>query len=409
MLTVEEARSLVLAHSRVLQPRRVNLADALDLALAEPIVADLDLPPFDKALVDGYAVRASDCVGEGPHRLRVGQEIVAGKVATRPLDLGEAAVIMTGAPLPLGADAVVMHEKTRVDAEGFLIIPGPIKPGDGRMEQAREMRRGQVLFEPFVALDAAKLGVLASVGRTEVLVRPRPRVIIIPTGDELVPIAATPGPGQIRETNSVVLAGLARKFDCEPIVHPVAPDERIALSAAVAAALADRPDVLLLCGGVSAGKRDLVPEALTANGVETLFHKVRLKPGKPILFGVRSGDGFNPTLVFGLPGNPVSGIVGFLLFVAPAIGQLLGGGLRGGRVAQESATLTAPFRQRGDRETYHPASVRRSDDDTLWASPLEWAGSADLYTAARASGFIRFPAVDRDYQAGDHVEVLWYP
>ena len=402
MLTVEEARSLVLGYARAPSPRRVPLADALGLALAEPIASDLDLPPFDKALVDGYAVRASDCEGDGPHRLAIGEEVVAGMVATRALAPGEAASIMTGAPLPIGADAAVMHEKTRIEPGGELMILTTVNPGDGRLTRGRELRRGQTLFEPPVILDAAKLGVLASVGKWEVLVRPRPRVAIVPTGDELVAIDAAPGPGQIRETNSVVLAGMVRRLGGEAVVFPVAPDDAKRLEAAIAQALSDRPDVLLLCGGVSAGKRDLVPASLSACGVETIFHKVRVKPGKPVLFGVRAEADGAATLAFGLPGNPVGAIVGFLLLVAPSL-------VPGFADRREDAELTEVFPHRGDRETYHPASLETGDDGTLRATPLKWAGSADLYTAARADGFIRFPIGDRDHRAGDRVAILRYP
>ena len=404
MLTVAEARSLVLGYARAPSPRRVSLADALGLALAEPIASNLDLPPFDKALVDGYAVRAADCDGDGPHRLAIGEEIVAGSVATRALAPQEAASIMTGASLPNGADAAVMHERTRIEPGGELVILGRVRAGDGRLLRGREMRRGQTLFQPPVVLDAAKLGVLASVGKGEVLVNPPPRVAIVPTGDELVRIDEAPGPGQIRESNSVVLAGMVRRLGGEAVVHPVAPDEPKRLEAAIRSALSDQPDVLLLCGGVSAGKRDLVPASLSACGVETIFHKVRVKPGKPILFGVRAdGGGDGPaTLVFGLPGNPVGAIVGFLLLVAPAL-------LPGFADRREDAELTEDFPHRGDRETYHPAALETGVDGTVRATPLKWAGSADLYTAARADGFVRFPVGDRDHRAGDRVAILRYP
>lgn len=414
MLSVAQALETILAQSRPLEPRRVGLDVALGCRLAEPVRADLDLPPFDKALMDGYAVRSTECAEEGPRRFSIGEEITAGRTPSRPLAPGEAAVIMTGAPLPEGADAVVMHEKTTVDGDGFVTIPCPVRPGEARLPKGREMVKGQVLFETGEQLNAIKLGVLAAVGKSEILVTPRPRVVILPTGDELVAIDATPGPGQIRETNSTVLAGLVRTHGADAIVRPVARDEPEALRQAILDALTDRPDILLICGGVSAGKRDLVPDVLASIGVTTLFHKVRLRPGKPLLFGTIEsvpsvekatearqfvGPG---ALVFGLPGNPVSGIVGFLLFVEPALRVLHD--VEDRRRKPRPVTLDTDFRHRGDRPTYHPARI--SQEDPLRASPMPWAGSSDLYTVSRADGFLRFDAGDRDYQAGEIVDFL---
>lgn len=435
MISVEQARAIVLDRCRPLPFARAPLDQALGRFLAEPVTSDIDLPPFDKALVDGYAVRSSDCVSEGLRSLTIGEEIPAGKTPTRPLAVGEAAVIMTGAPLPDGADAVVMHEKTRIGDDGRVLIPCPISAGEGCLKRGREMKAGQTVLRARDLLDAIKLGVLASVGQSTVTVAPRPRVIIIPTGDELVPVAERPGPGQIRETNSTVLGGLARSMDAEAIVHATVPDEPETLERAIGRALADRPDVLILCGGVSAGKRDLVPAALAANGVVTLFHKVRVKPGKPLLFGIATHGAPLPeppdavdesrihdaaarlrpqdarTLVYGLPGNPVSGIVGFLLFVAPALlrmglGSLMGESWCPPHEGLERARLAAPFRQRGDRPAYHPVSWDGADRQV---TPLPWAGSSDLLSLAMADGFARFEAGDRDYETGEEVEILRLP
>ena len=432
MISVEEARAIVLDWCRPLPFACVPLDQALGRLLAEPVVSDIDLPPFDKALVDGYAVRSSECADPGPHRLVIGEEIPAGKTPTRSLAVGEAAVIMTGAPLPDGADAVVMHEKSRIGEDGRVLLPGPISPGEGCLKRGREMKAGQVVLQARDFLDAIKLGVLASVGQSLVTVAPRPRVVIIPTGDELVPVDERPGPGQIRETNSTVLSGFVRSMHADASVHATVPDEPEALRIAIAKALAHRPDVLILCGGVSAGKRDLVPGALVANGVTTLFHKVRVKPGKPLLFGIathgvplpnradhndwtateNSAGLLRPedalTLVYGLPGNPVSGIVGFLLFVAPVLRRMAMGGVMGNSwyptfEGADRIRLAAPFHQCGDRPTYHPVARIPFGGPV---TPLPWAGSSDLLSIAKADGFARFEAGDRDYEAGEEVEFL---
>lgn len=424
MLTVEEALAAVMEQARPLPPRRIPLVDALGCRIAESVSADLDLPPFDKALMDGFAVCSDHCQGPGPHRLVIGEEILAGWTATRPLAPGEAAVIMTGAPLPSGADAVVRHEKTEDPGDGTVLIRGEVRSGQARLVQGRELRAGDVLFRPGDLLNAAALGVLASAGREEIRVIPRPRVVIVPTGDELVAPRERPGRGQIRETNSVVLAALVQACGGQAVARPIAPDDPRTLRRALSDALEPRPDVLIVCGGVSAGKKDLVPDALTSLGVQILFHKVRLKPGKPLLFGVGPlrpnsdepsamlGGDLTPEaptpLVFGLPGNPVSGVVGFLLLIAPAFARLRGEPRHLVNALEIGGTLAQPFQHRGDRPTYHPGRLLGGGPDPEF-EPLAWAGSADLRTVSLAHGFIRFPEGDRDFQAGEPVRFLRLP
>lgn len=401
MITVDEALRAVLARAAQLPPCTSALADALGRALAEDVAADLDLPPFEKALMDGYAVRASDLAG-GNDRLSVGEEITAGRTPTRPLGPCEAAAIMTGAPMPEGADAVVIVERTRRDGESVVIEHPTVTTGQNVMKRGREMKKGEAVLARGEVLNAASLGVLASVGRTRVEVTGRPRVAIVSTGDELVEPDRVPGPGQIRNSNATVLRALAAENGAEVETYPIAPDESKALREVLGRGLS--ADVLLITGGVSAGNRDLVPAALEGLGVSKVFHKVRVKPGKPIWFGVGPGrdDGSPGALVFGLPGNPVSNIVGFLLFVRPALDTLAG--RPGHRDRSVSARLTKRFVHTGDRPTYHPA--RRLEGEPLSIEPLDWAGSADLRTVARADGFAVFPAGDRDYSAGEIVRFL---
>lgn len=397
MLTVEEALIAVLERSRPLPARTRALADALGCALAEDVAADRDSPPFDKALVDGYAVRASDLNGAA-RRLTIGEEITAGRVPTRPLNPGEAAIIMTGAPLPEGADAVVMIERTRREGAQVLIDDPTVAAERNLLRRGREMRAGDIVLPRCQRLTPTQLGLLASVGKSEVLVVPRPKVAVVPTGDELVEPGQVPGPGQIRNSNAVMLQALARSADASAEVLPIAPDEPNRLREILRRGLAS--DILLITGGVSAGSRDLVPAALEELGVSCVFHKVRLKPGKPLWFGIGPPRGDDPgALVFGLPGNPVSGIVGFLLFARPALEALAGRDSRPTPFVQER--LARPFVHSGDRPTYHPA--RRRDG---LIEPLQWAGSADLRTVAQADGFAIFPAGDHRYNAGDVVGFL---
>jgi molybdopterin molybdotransferase len=281
-----------------------------------------------------------------------------------------------------------------------VILEGPVRPGLNRLVRGREMKAGETLLARGTQLDAAKLGLIASAGRTEVLAHIRPTIKVVPTGDELVPVSEIPQPGQIRNSNGVMIAGLARSWGAVEVIEcPIAPDHPARLRSALDDAIG-RSDVILVCGGVSAGTKDLVPEALADLGVCQVFHKVNVKPGKPLWFGVlpylMSAWG---QLVFGLPGNPVSGVVCFLLFVRPALEALAG--LPPKRTQLASFRLGAPYEHRGDRPTYHPA---RLIDEQVF--PLDWAGSADLRSVALSDGFAAFPAGDAGYRVGDPVDFL---
>jgi molybdopterin molybdotransferase len=302
---------------------------------------------------------------------------------------------MTGAPLPSGSDAVVMVEKSRLE-DSTVILPGPVARGQNRLIQGRELKAGEVLLPKRTLIDPTKLGLIASAGRAELLAIPRPTISIVPTGDELVPPGLKPAPGQIRNSNGVMLAALGRSWGAIDVVeHPIAPDDPARLTLALRAAL-DRSDVTIVCGGVSAGNRDLVPACLMELGVQPVFHKVDVKPGKPLWFGVDPGT---DRLVFGLPGNPVSGVVSFLLFVKPALDALAGHFPK--RTQLASFCLGESFTHRGDRPTFHPARLENG-----FVFPLDWAGSADLRTVALADGFASFPAGDRTFSVGEKVPFL---
>jgi molybdopterin molybdotransferase len=406
MLTVEEALALVMAEARPLPPRPSPLIEARNRRLAEDITADGDQPPFDKALVDGYAIRSDDL--SRAERLRVGETIVAGQVPTRALSAGEAAVIMTGAPLPPGADSVVMHEQTEsLDGEVRFVRASEVRTGQNVLSRGRVHRAGDAILGAGMLLNAPALGLLASVGRTQVSIVPRPRVAILPTGDELVEPDRVPGPGQIRNSNAVMLEALVTDHGAIPRAMGIAPDEPGPLRGLIQDGLRD--DVLIVTGGVSAGQRDLVPPALEEVGVRRVFHKIRLKPGKPLWFGVGPARHGRPgTLVFGLPGNPVSGLVGFLLLIRPAL-HLLEAGV-GPLPAPPRVRLAAPYTHRGDRPTYHPARwverTSRHEGVAGVVETLSWAGSADLLGVTQADGFAAFPAGDRVFAAGEIVPFL---
>lgn len=396
LLAVTEAQRIVLEHTQRAVAETYVLSEiCLGDVLAEAVACERDSPPFDKAMVDGYAIVASD-IAAGKQTFRVTHEILAGQFSESPVVSGEAASIMTGAPLPPDADAVVMLEQTELVGDQVR-IPVSVKPRQNIMARGSEMRAGEVILQPGAVLRAMELGLLATLGRAAAQLFRRPRVAILSTGDEVVEPGQPLGMGQIRNSNASMLAALVQREHGIPRYHGIARDTVSSLGPAIQRGLQD--DVLLITGGVSAGKVDLVPEVLAQMGVETHFHKVSLKPGKPLLFGTRGN-----TLVFGLPGNPVSGLVGFELFVAPALRKMLGK-----PEPHIPETLRANWSiaggNRSDRPTYFPVKLHMSDGRYI-ATPLAWKGSGDLRTLSEADALAVFPAGEVRYAAGDSVNVL---
>ncbi|MGC8639368.1 MAG: gephyrin-like molybdotransferase Glp [Isosphaeraceae bacterium] len=404
MLTIAEALALVIEQAKPLPAEDRALREVRGCRLAEEVAADLDQPPFTRSLVDGFAVRSTDLKGK-TRRLKLVEMIMAGRMPDRALQPGETAAIMTGAPLPPGADAVVMLEDTRIVADQVEIDARNVEAGQNLQEKGRIYRAGDPILRPGTLLSPACLALLASVGRLLARVVPRPRVAIIPTGDELVEPDQVPGPGQIRNSNAVMLEALVSEHG-PAWVSAIAPDEPRVLKEMLGKGLDF--DALVVTGGVSVGERDLVPATLLDLGVKQIFHKVRLKPGKPLWFGIGPGRGDRPgALVFGLPGNPASGLVGFLLFIRPALCLLAGHPLPAADTVQ--ARLGNRFVQKGKRPTYYPARrVDRSPatGDEPVVETLDWAGSADLLGIARADGLAIFPEGDRVFPPGEIVPFL---
>jgi molybdopterin molybdotransferase len=397
MLSVAEAQAIVLQHVRPLPPQVTPLtAEAVGLVLAEDVSSDLDMPPYDKALMDGYAVRSAD-VPEGRGTLTVVEEVTAGRTPTRPVGAGQAARIMTGAPLPEGVDAVVMVERTRNQGPGRVEIDDHgLRPGQNIQRQGQEMRRGEPVLASGAVLRPQEFGLLATVGRTSVAAHPRPSVAITSTGDELVEASQVPGPGQIRNGNGSMLVAQVARAGGVPRSLGIGHDRVESLKNLVAQCLGSQ--VLILSGGVSAGKLDLVPGVLQELAVQAHFHKVEMKPGKPVLFGTRA-----ETLVFGLPGNPVSALVCFELFVRPALRRLAGHADAGPALVQ--AALREDFAYRTDRPTYHPARLHPAENG--WSvQPVPWFGSPDLRSLTRANCFVLFPTGDHLHRAGQAYAVL---
>jgi molybdopterin molybdotransferase len=313
---------------------------------------------------------------------------------------------MTGAPIPEGADAVVMVERTEHQVHdsshlGRVVIRDrDVRAGRNVMRRGTSMRAGDVVLQRGTRLRSIEIGLLAEVGRSSVQVASQLTVAILPTGNELVEPADIPAPGQIRNSNGMLLTAAARAAGGEPILLPIARDAEEDLRQKIARGL--ESDVLILSGGVSAGVLDLVPRVLAELGVEQVFHKLNLKPGKPLWFGVaRRGE--RSTLVFGLPGNPVSSFVCCELFVRPVIARLSGRN-DGGRF-QVRARLEVDYQQRGDRHTFLPAIYRVGDDGAARVAPVAWRGSADLRGLVAANALISLGAGEHLYEAGEIVDV----
>jgi molybdopterin molybdotransferase len=397
MIRVAEAQAIVGQYACPLPPETAPLAPAtLGLVLAEDVTSDIDMPPFDKALMDGFAVRSSDLV-ERRTVLAVIEEITAGQTPRLPLGPGQAARIMTGAPLPEGSDAVVMVERTQpLEPNRVQVDDKPPTPGQNVLAKGREFRRGDIILPRGTVVRPQEFGILSTVGRTAVRVHPRPQVALLSTGDEIVEPSQTPGPGQIRNGNgSMLLAQVGRAGGLSRFLG-IGRDSRESLCPLMEEGL--RSPMLVLSGGVSAGKLDLVPGVLQELGVQAHFHKVEMKPGKPVFFGTR-GD----TLVFGLPGNPVSALACFELFVRPALRRMLGHALPGPHLIE--AELAEDFVYRTDRPTYHPAFLDSSGKS--WrVRPVRWLGSADLHALAQANALVLFPVDSHQHRAGERFSVL---
>ncbi|QDT71127.1 molybdopterin molybdotransferase MoeA [Lacipirellula limnantheis] len=399
MISVDEALDHVRRAAAPLPAERTPLAHLLHLRLAEPVASRVDSPPFDKSMVDGYAIDVSD----SSPTLRELELVTAGSVPNETVIPGATVRVMTGAPIPAGADAVVKWEDCQLLSDLEIRNPAAgVKSGSCIIRRGTSFRAGQLVLAAGKRLGPLDVALLAEIGQAEVAVIPRPRVAVLPTGDELVAAHEPLGPGQIRNSNGPMLLAAVAAADCTPIDLGVGCDDPDDLRTRINQGLAH--DVLLVSGGVSAGVKDLVPGILQELGVEQQFHQVRIKPGKPLYFGVRHAAG-RRTLVFGLPGNPVSTFVSFQLFVLPALRALAGAPFK--PIAAHDAQLTMPFEHRGKRPTYHPCRQTAPDAaGVLQVEPLDWRGSSDLATLTRATHLAAFPAGDYQLVPGDDVQVI---
>jgi molybdopterin molybdotransferase len=402
MISVAEAIQIVKEQTPELTPESVALEKSLGRVLAQDVVADCDLPPFDRSQMDGYAVRASD-TAEAPVRLRIVGESAAGRGWHHEMKDGEAVRIMTGAPVPVGADAVQQVELTHELKDNTVVeLLESVEAGRSIVPRGREITAGNTVLRSGVVLNPAMLAVLASFGYAHVEVGSRPRVAILATGSELVPVDATPGQDQIRDSNNYSLGAYAEQAGAIINRLPLTGDDTNALKNTLTKAAASS-DVIITSGGVSMGVYDFTKVALTELGAELFFERVALRPGKPTVFARLP----NGTLVFGLPGNPVSVSVTFSLFARTALLAMQGSAEPA--LKYETAILAKPVKGTVDRESYLPAQLTTNDDGQLVAFPLKWGGSSDFVAFALATALVVIPAGTKLTDTDALVKILRLP
>ena len=403
MIPLEDARRYVLERCPLLPATAVPLAGALGTVVVEPVVAAEDVPPFANTAVDGYAVQAADTAG-APVELRSIGVLPAGAAATEPVRAGEALRIMTGAPVPAGADAVVMVEDTEAVAtdEGDRVrILRPAMPGDAVRPAGSDVPAGTVVLPAGTEIEPAHLGVLASIGALTVTVRPRPRVGVLSTGDELVEGDGPLAPGQIRESNRPLLLALVERAGCVPVDLGLVRDDEAAITAAISGAVAGC-DAVVTSGGVSMGDFDLIKVVLDRIA-DMRWMQVAIKPAKPFAFGiVARGDA--PVPVFGLPGNPVSSLVSFEVLARPALRQMAGHAeLDHPRVR---ALADEDFPRRADGRLHLVRTYGHFGPDGRWHVRATGAqGSHQLAATAGANGLAYLPD-GTGAATGDELDVL---
>jgi len=384
MLSVEEARGRILRHFQPLEPERIPILEALDRVLAEDVTAEMDIPPLPNTAMDGYAVRIADTASatpDNPARLKVVADLAAGYVLDEPIQPETAVRIMTGAPIPPGAEAVVPFENVEREGDDVLIFK-PYSMWKNIRHAGEDVKAGQVVLPSGEVLRPQEIGMLAALGHPTVLVHRRPRVAVLSTGDEVIAVTDPWQPGKIRDANSYSVSALILKYGGVPVRLGVAPDTIDALTSKIREALDAEVDFILTSGGVSMGDFDVVKKVLAEEG-EMHFWRVRMKPGKPMAFGEIQG-----VPLLGLPGNPVSSMVSFELFVRPAILTMLG------KTRLQKPTIDAilvePMKRKDNRRHYLRVWLEKKDGET-YAHLTGDQGSGILLSMVQADGLAIVP------------------
>jgi molybdopterin molybdotransferase len=395
VLSVEEARAHILSTVDVLEPEVVPILEAADRVLAESVAADRNVPPVTNAAMDGYAVRGEDMTGDAA-RLQIVGEVAAGHEAEVRVGPGEAVRIMTGAPVPEGADTVVRFERTRMEDDHVVILE-PTSPGKNVRQAGEDVREGQVVLERGKVMRPQEIGMLAALGHLEVAVIRRPRVGILGTGDEVVPPDRTPGPSQIRDANSYTVAAQVERYGGVPLILGVAHDEEELVRQGIRRALEQGADFIITSGGVSVGDFDLVKQVMDAEG-EMHFWSLNMKPGRPMAFGVIGG-----VPLLGLPGNPVAVMISTRLFARPALRKMQG--FTEWEESTVRARLTQPIGRKDGRRHYLRVTLHEYDDG-YEATLTGDQGSGILNSLVEADGLALIPEDARHLPAGSEVDVI---
>jgi molybdopterin molybdotransferase len=409
VLSFEEARRVVQEQASSIRlhtteaagaTEAVDLLSAAGRVLAEPVVADRDVPPFPRSTRDGYAVRSGD-LSQLPATLDVIGEIRAGEnlnLLPAHVDPGQAVSIMTGAPVPSEADAVVMVENTSRQGQR-VEVTRTVAPGENVVARGAEARQGGLLVDRGARLNDAAIALAASVGKSRLEVYKRPRIAVLTTGDEIVGVDATPGRTQIRNSNSYSLAAQIFAAGGVPVLLPIAPDESEKLGRLIELGL--QSDLLLMTGGVSMGRYDLVEQALAELGAEFFFTGAKIQPGRPVVFGrIRSAE---HKYFFGLPGNPVSTMVTFELFARPLVEALAGMSPR--KLTFLHARLASEVRVKTGLRRFLPAMLS-GELETSQVHLVAWQGSGDIAATARANCYVVIPPDREIIAAGEWVAVM---
>ncbi|MEK6589675.1 MAG: gephyrin-like molybdotransferase Glp [Nitrospinota bacterium] len=399
MISVDEALKIIVNKGKVIdRVDLVGLDSAHERILAEDIYSDIDIPPFNKSSMDGYAVISDDLMNI-PVDLKVIEEIPAGYFPKKTVKKGTAAKVMTGAPIPEGADAVVMVENTEVLEKGMVRILSTVKKGDNISKKGEDVKKGDKVLTRGAVLRYQEISMLAATGNPRVKVLSQPKVSILATGTELVEPDRVPLPGQIRNSNSYSLFTQCQSSGIIPEYLGIAVDDEHDLRKKIKRGLDS--DIFLISGGVSMGDYDFVPLTLKESGVKIEFEKVAIKPGKPFLFGTKG-----KTLIFGLPGNPVSTLIIFEVFVRPVLKKM--SGHSSDSQLKGKARIGKDFnRRRAERQEYIPVSINRSGVEVK-ATPVEFHGSADMMALTKANGFLVIPAGVNKLTMGGMCDVLWF-
>lgn len=395
MIEWHDALAMILDNTDTLEKMKTPLLAAYNRVLAEDVRADSDIPPFNKAAMDGYALRSED-LAQVPALLEVADSIQAGDTSKNPVDKGTCVKIMTGAPVPTGADAVVMREETRKEPDGKIRFTDSCRAGQNICTAGEDVKKGELVLRSGSLIQGPEIAILAAVGKHTPIVTRAPKVALVTTGNEIVEPDQTPPHGMIRNSNGPMLYTLMRALGCEVDYFGIAGDDEESLLRAISAGV--QKDVLLLSGGVSMGDYDLVPKLVEKIGARIVFHRVRVKPGKPLLFA-RKGM----CSIFGIPGNPVSNFTTFNLFVKPAVRKLMGWVECGPEICD--GVIEEDFHNTSSRVHIVP-SVHAIERGCVRVFPLRLNGSADIIGCSRSSCLTIFFEAKSLVRSGDRVKII---